>query len=530
MSRCLRSAPGRQASGPEGVLMDKEWESGLTRREVLRGVGTAIGAAAVGAQSGIAQDPPGSAPELCFMTATELVELIRSRRVSVREVLRQHLGRIERINSKVNAICTLVAEQALEQAAAADEALAHRAAAGPLLGLPIAIKDLASTKGIRTTFGSLAYKDFIPDQDDLFVTRLKGAGAIVIGKTNTPEFGAGSQTFNRVFGITRNPYDLTRTCGGSSGGAAAALACGMIPIADGSDLGGSVRNPPNFCNVVGLRPSPGRIPRYPNRQPWNTLPVLGPMARSVRDVALLLSVMAGPDPRDPISLEEAGARFSAPLERSFKGARLAFSPDLGQFPVQREVTDVIEKALPAFRDLGCEVERAHPDFSGAAEIFQVLRARDYAFSYREDLEKNRHLLKDTVIWNIEQGLKLSALDVSHAQAQRAALYHRVRDFLDRFQFLLLPVSQVVPFPVEVEWVREINGIKMETYIDWMKSCSFITLTGLPAMSVPCGFTPGGLPVGLQIVGRRHQEFEVLQLGFAFEQATRFAMRHPAMAA
>ncbi|MBM3791432.1 MAG: hypothetical protein FJW35_13950, partial [Acidobacteria bacterium] len=454
--------------------MDDKHGLDRTRRDLLRGVGAALGAAAASkaaTTAGGAQSAAGSAPELCFRTATELVGLIRSGQASVREVLRQHLDQIERVNPRVNAICTLVADQAMAQAGKADEALARGERGGPLFGLPVAIKDLVSTRGIRTTFGSLVYKDFVPAEDDLFVERLKSAGAIVIGKTNTPEFGAGSQTFNKVFGITRNPYDLSRTSGGSSGGGAAALACGMIPIADGSDLGGSVRNPPNFCNVAGLRPSPGRVPRYPSRNPWNTLPVLGPMARTVQDAALLLSVMAGPDPRDPISLPEPGSVFLAPLERSFRGTRLAYSPDLGQFPVQKAVTDVIEKALPVFRDLGCDVEQSHPDFRDAAEIFQVLRASDYAFSRGAELEKHRDLLKDTVVWNIEQGLKLSALDVSRAQALRAALYQRVREFLERCRFLLLPVSQVAPFPVEVEWVREINGVRMETYIDWMKSCS-----------------------------------------------------------
>jgi len=469
-------------------------------------------------------------PELCFQTACELVRLVRTRQVSIREVLQQHIAQIERVNPKVKGICTFEPGPALADAARADEALAHGNEAGPLCGLPIAIKDLALTRGMRTTFGSLVFSDFVPDQDELFVQRIRDAGALVIGKTNTPEFGAGSQTFNRVFGATRNPYDPTKTCGGSSGGGAVALACGMVPIADGSDHGGSLRNPPSFCNVVGFRPSPGRVPRYPNPQPRYTLPVLGPMARNVRDAALLLSVMAGPDARDPLSIAESGDRFRAPLERDFKGARLAYSPDLGRFPVEQAVTDVIEQALPVFDDLGCVVERDHPDFSGAAEIFQVLRADSFAATHRDLLEQHRELLKDTVVWNIEKGLKLSARDVADAQSRRAALYHRVREFLERYQFLLLPVSQVVPFPIEVEWVREINGLKMATYIDWMMSCSFITLTELPALSVPCGFTREGLPVGLQMVGGHRRDFEILQLGHAFEQATRHGMRRPGLAA
>jgi len=470
-----------------------------------------------------------SATELCFKTATELVELVRQREVSVRQVVMAHLEQIEQVNPQVNAVCTLVPDRALQQAEQADEALARGARPGPLFGLPIAVKDLVSTRGIRTTLGSPIYQDFVPGYDELFVERLKAAGAIVIGKTNVPEFGAGSQTFNPIFGATRNPYVLSKTCGGSSGGGAVALACGMIPIADGSDVGGSVRNPPSFNNVVGLRPSPGRIPRYPNDQPWSTLGVFGPMARTVRDAALLLSVMAGPDPRDPISISEEATQFREPLDRDLRGCRIAWSRDLGQFPVQTAVVETIEKALPAFEDLGCQIEEAHPDFTGAAGIFEVLRAQSFAFGRANDFETHRDLLKDTVVWNIEQGRKLSGLEISRAQAQRAALFQRVREFFERYDFLLLPVSQVVPFPIEVEWVRQINGIEMETYIDWMKSCSLITLTEHPAMSVPCGFTVEGLPVGLQIVGRFRREIEVLQLAYAFEQATRWGERRPAVA-
>lgn len=470
-----------------------------------------------------------NAPELCFKTATELAELIRQREVSVREVVTAHLEQVERTNPQVNAICTLVPDSALQRADQADEALARGAHPEALYGLPIAIKDLVNTKGIRTTLGSPIYQDFVPDQDELFVERLKRAGAIVIGKTNVPEFGAGSQTFNSVFGATRNPYDLTKTCGGSSGGGAVALACGMIPLADGSDVGGSVRNPPSFNNVVGLRPSPGRIPRYPNDQPWSTLGVLGPMARTVRDAALLLSVMAGPDPRDPLSISEDPALFRGPLSRDLRGCHLAWSRDLGQFPVQKAVVETIEQTLPVFSDLGCEIDEAHPDFSGAAEIFQVLRAQSFAFGLAKEIEAHRDLMKDTVVWNIEQGMKLTGLEISRAQAQRAALFQRVREFFEQYDFLLLPVSQVVPFSIEEEWVHEINSIEMDTYIDWMQSCSLITLTEHPAMSVPCGFTPDGLPVGVQIVGPFRREIEVLQLANAFEQATRLGDTRPPVA-
>jgi len=441
------------------------------------------------------------------------------------------LSQIKRVNPKVNAICTFVGEEAaLRAAKEADSRLSKGAAPGPLHGFPHAVKDLALTRGLRTTYGSRIYKDFVPGQDALFVERLKAAGAIIIGKTNAPEFGAGSQTFNEVFGATLNPYDLTKTCGGSSGGAAVALACGMVPLADGSDLGGSLRNPASFCNVVGFRPSPGRVPTYPNALAWNTLSVEGPMARSVQDVAFLLSVMAGPDPRVPISIDDPGWLFSRPLQRDFRGTRIAWSRNLGKYPVQPVVNEVCDKARATFAQLGCNVEDGSPDFSDADEIFQVLRAWSYAQSRSEDLKKYRDLMKDTVIWNTEQGLKLTGLDVSHAEAKRTMLFHRVREFMERYEYLILPVSQVPPFSVQTDWVREINGVKMQTYIDWMASCYAITITGLPAISISCGFTPDGLPIGLQIVGRHHHDFEVLQLAHAFEQATQYGKTRPSIAA
>ena len=466
---------------------------------------------------------------LVFESAGELVRSIAERDVSVQEVMAAHLDQIERVNPKVNAICTLVADQAMGQAREADRALARGRNPGPLYGLPIAIKDLTPTKGIRTTYGSPIYQDNVPGEDTLFVERLKHAGAIVIGKTNTPEFGAGSHTFNRVFGATRNPYDLDKTAGGSSGGAAVALACGMIPLADGSDLGGSVRNPAGFNNVVGLRPSPGRIPRYPRDEAWDTLAVVGPMARTVGDVALMLSVMSGPDTRDPISIAETPSYAGDLNGMDLAGTRVAWSKDLGQFPVQRIITDVIERALPSFADMGCTVSEDYPDCSGAAEIFHTLRAQSFAAGHAGDLRKHRDLIKETVIWNTERGLELSAEDVSRAQTERAALYHRFREFFERYDFLLLPVSQVTPFPVETEWVREIEGVKMETYIDWMKTCSLITLTGHPAMSVPCGFTADGLPVGIQIVGRHRGEEELLKFAHSFEQVMDLRGRHPKIA-
>jgi len=468
--------------------------------------------------------------DICFKDAVELAGLIRNRELSATEVMTAFLSQIERVNPKVNAICTFVGEEAaLRAAKEADERVARGCTPGPLHGLPHAVKDLVPTAGIRTTFGSRIYKDFVPDSDALIVERLKAAGAIIIGKTNTPEFGAGSHTFNEVFGATLNPYDLTRTCGGSSGGAAVALACGMVPLADGSDIGGSLRNPAGFCNVVGFRTAPGRVPVYPSTPGSSALSVEGPMARTVQDAAFLLSVIAGPDPRAPVSIDEPGLVFSKPLERDFRGTRIAWSRNLGRYPVQPVVNQVCDKARSAFASIGCQVEDGEPDLRDADEIFQVLRAWSYAQTRGEDYKRHRDLIKDTVVWNIEQGLKLSSADVERAEAKRTQLVQRVIEFMQRYEFLVLPVSQVPPFPVEVDWVREINGIGMETYIDWMGTCYAITVTELPAISVPCGFTNDGLPIGLQIVGRHQREFDVLQLAFAFEQATQYGKTRPSIA-
>ena len=467
--------------------------------------------------------------ELCFREATALAALIQRREVSITDVVRAHLTQIERVNPRVNAIVTLTAERALADAREKDAALARGVASGPLHGLPVAHKDLVSTRGIRTTYGSPIYRDHVPDVDALIVERLRAAGVVTIGKTNTPEFGAGSQTFNEVFGRTLNPYDTTKTCGGSSGGAAVALACGMVPIADGSDMGGSLRNPAAFSNVVGFRPSPGRVPLWPTETAWFTFMVQGPMARTVADVALLLSAMAGPDPRSPIAIREPGDRFRAPLDRDFRGVRIAWSPTLGGLPIDRRVRAVLEGRRASFVELGAIVEDADPNLSDAGEIFQVWRAWAFAVRYGALLTAHRHQMKDTVIWNIEQGLKLTARDVGEAELKRTALFHRMRTFMERYEFVVAPVTQVPPFDVTQPYVTEIEGVRMATYIDWMRACSDITVTGHPAISVPGGFTIEGLPVGVQIIGRHQDDWSVLQLAHAFEQATAFSKQRPAIA-
>ncbi|MCZ6474615.1 MAG: amidase [SAR324 cluster bacterium] len=464
---------------------------------------------------------------LCFHSAVDLARMIRGKKVSAVEVMEAHLAQIARINPKVNAIVTMADEgQLLDQAAQADAAVAKGAETGPLHGLPLGVKDLVLTAGMRTTYGSRIYKDLVPGHDGLIVEREKAAGAIIVGKTNTPEFGAGGQTFNEVFGVTPNPYDLGKTCGGSSGGSAVALACGMLPLANGSDFGGSLRNPAAFCNVVGMRPSPGRVPVWPAKLGWFTLSVQGPMARTVGDLALYFSAIAGPDARAPIAIAEPPSLFAQPLQRDFKGVRIAWSRDLGYLPVDPVITQVCDAQRAVFEQLGCQVEDAHPDLQGASDVFKTLRAWRFALERGEELKEYRHLMKDTVIWNTEQGFKLDGPTVAKAEARRTEFYHRMREFLEDYEYLVLPCNPIPPFPVEQKTVTEIGGVKMATYVDAGALRHVITIVGNPAISVPCGFTPEGLPVGLQIVGRHQKDFELLQIAHAFEQATQFHLRRP----
>ncbi len=451
---------------------------------------------------------------------------MRRKELSAREVLEAHLAHIARVNPQVNAIVTLAADQAREQALLADEAAARGEFTGPLHGLPIAHKDLAETRGMRTTFGSQIFKDYVPDFSTLLVERAQQAGAITIGKTNTPEFGAGSQTYNPIFGATRNPWDLSKTCGGSSGGAAVALACGMLPIADGSDFGGSLRNPASFCSVVGFRPSPGRVPNVPSRNAWSPLSVVGPMARNVQDVALFLSAIAGPDARAPLSIHESGARFAGPLEFDCRGLRVAWCANFAALPFDRRVSEVVNSQRQTFEALGCITEDADPDFSGADEAFKTLRALSFYQQYNSLLGQQ---MKRTVVDEIERGARLVGPEIARAETQRSQLFARMGEFMTRYDFLVLPVVQVPPFDIEQEYVTEIAGQRMESYVDWMRSCYFISMTALPAISVPAGFTAEGLPVGLQIVGRHHGDFGVLQIAHAYEQATGISHHLPPLA-
>ncbi|TWP33803.1 amidase [Leekyejoonella antrihumi] len=465
--------------------------------------------------------------DLCFLDARELAGMLRRKEVSAREVVTAHLDQIGRVNPQVNAIVTLTAEQAFADAAAADDRLAAGERIGPLHGMPFAFKDTDDTVGVRTTYGSPLFADHVPERDELVVGRVKAAGAITLGKTNVPEFAAGSHTFNEVFGVTRNPYDLSRSAGGSSGGAAAALACGMVPLADGSDMGGSLRNPASFCNVVGFRPSPGRVPTWPNADPWSTMAVQGPLGRTVADAALLLSVQAGPDARSPIAIEQPGKAFAGPLEQDLCGLRVAWSPDLGgAVPVDQAVTDVLTPQVKVFEELGCRVELDCPDLTGAEEVFRTLRARLFDRGLGVHLDEHPNQVKASIAWNINEGRKLTVADLNRAHSLHAALFHRVREFFGQYDLLLLPVSQVVPFDATLEYPTRVAGQPQRSYLDWMRSAYLISATGCPALSVPAGLTPAGLPVGLQIVGPHHADLAVLRAGHAFQSALPSPTRPP----
>jgi amidase len=469
-----------------------------------------------------------SASDLCFVPAVDLLRLYRARKVSPLEVMQAVLARIDQLNPKLNAYVTLARESALAEARKATAALKRRTAMPPLYGIPVSIKDLTPTKSLRTTWGSKIFEHHLPEEDALIVQRLKGAGAIVVGKTNTPEFGAGGNTFNAVFGATRNPWNPALTCGGSSGGAGVALATGMGPLAQGSDTGGSLRTPAAFCGVVGFRTTPGLVPYYPKALVWDLIGVTGPMARTVADVALMLSVIAGPDDRAPLSYDMDTRQFVAATKRpSIEGWRVAWTPDLnGLIPVDAEVAAVAERAVRVFRSLGAKVEHACPDFSEVNEIVLGTRGLSMVANYAHHLSDWKDQMQRGLVWNIEQGLSLTPAEIGRAEKLRTQLWQRVRAFLETRDLLILPTVAVPPFPVEQPYPTEINGKPLDNYTQWFFLTYGITLTGLPAISVPCGFTRGGLPVGLQIVGRRRQEAAVLRAAAAFEAAAPWADKIP----
>jgi len=464
-----------------------------------------------------------------YLSAIELRARLQRRELSARELMNATYDRINALNPRLNALVNLLPrDQALTLADAADAKIAC-GENGALLGLPMAPKDAEDAQGFPTTMGFVPFKDRIARHDGLMVARLKAAGALMIGKSNMPEFGLGSHTFNRVFGHTFNPWDVSRTPGGSSGGAAVALATGMLPIADGSDMGGSLRNPASFCNVVGLRPSIGRVPDDTQALGWFArISTKGPMGRTVADAALLLSVQTGPASGDPLSLHGPIAAYNSTLTRDLTGMRVAFSPDLG-LPVDPAVRKVLAQVPQLMTSLGCHVDLAAPDLSGAMEIFNVQRAAALAVTgrvFERVLPDWRQHAKDTVIWNIEQGLALSAEAIITSEVARTRLYRRVAKFFETYDALLLPAAQVPPFDATLDWVHEIDGVPMPTYLDWMRVCCMLSVTGLPAISVPAGFTDDGLPIGVQIVGRPQGDLELLQIAHAVETATGWYRYHP----
>ncbi len=452
--------------------------------------------------------------ELWQRRAVDLATMLSTGEVSAREVLDAHLARIDEVNGAVNAIVTLSLDRATDDAARADDAHAAGRSLGVLHGLPTAHKDLAATAGIRTTQGSPIFADAVPDADELMIERVRAAGCVTVGKTNTPEFGAGSHTFNAVFGATRNPWHPGRSAGGSSGGAAVALAAGMVPLADGSDLGGSLRNPASFNGVVGMRPTPGLVPTWPTADPWDPLPTEGPMGRCAADVALLLGAMAGPHPRSPF--RSTGGPFG-PLDHwSASGLRVAWSVDAGGLPVERVVREALAGLPERLGAHGALVVDAFPDLAGAALVFRVLRAVGFERNLGELYDARPHDLKDTIRWNIELARSFTAVDVAHALRDRGRLQLRVLEFFEHHDVLALPTVQVEPFPVELDWVHEIEGVHFDDYLEWMRSCTDITVTGCPAVSVPCGMTPDGLPVGVQLVAAPGNDLLLLRLAHALD--------------
>jgi amidase len=492
----------------------------LTRREFLALVpGAAVANSIDNTESG--------SDHICYLSLRDLAHLIRTRKLSAREVMAAHLAQIRLWNPRLNAIVAkLDDDTCLLLADAADARAARGEPLGALHGLPWAFKDLDAAVGFPWTRGSPIFRNDRPMADSVLVERLRQAGVVPIGKTNTPEFGMGSQTYNDVYGTTVNPYDLTKTAGGSSGGAASSVASGMLPGADGSDLGGSLRNPANFNNVVGFRPTVGLVPTAPSTLPFFGFAVKGPIARSVSDIAYVLAAMAGPDPRDPDCASSTPSVFAGNLERSFKGVRVAWCPDLGGLPLDHRVRSVLESQRHTFEALGCIVEEAHPDLASAEEVFLTMRAFRSWTNLGPLLGKHRTEFKPEAIQEIEDGARLSTSQLSAAMVRHGQLVEKMRVFQDTYPFVLSAVNQVPPFDASLHWPTEIEGVAMDHYIAWMKSAYWITTTFHPAISVPAGFTPEGLPVGVQIVGRHHDDLGVLQMAFAFEKATGIGKRRP----
>lgn len=460
------------------------------------------------------------------LDALELSQTIRRRELSCREVMKAYLSHIGQVNPQVNAIVSLQEEDdLLRQADARDEELRQGICQGVLHGVPQAVKDLALTKGIRTTMASPIFKDYVPTEDAIIVERVKASGAIIIGKTNTPEFGLGSQTFNNVFGVTRNAYDQRMAAGGSSGGAAVALALRMLPVADGSDMMGSLRNPAAFNNVYGFRPSLGRVPRGPAGEVfYQQFSVEGPMGRTVQDLALLLSIQAGYDERDPISLQNDPDVFTLPLEHDMRGRTIGWLGDLGGYlPMEDGILELGRQALNKCEDIGCHVDECKLGFAPERlwDTWLTMRAFLVAGKQRplyQDPDK-RAMMKPEAVWEVERGMQLSAADVYGAAEVRTAWYKAVCELFRRYDYLAMPAAQVFPFPAEIHWPRSIGNCTMDTYHRWMECVIPASLVGVPAISMPAGFGSQGLPTGIQIIGRPQGDLDVLRLARAYEQAT-----------
>jgi amidase len=473
-----------------------------------------------------------STEDLCFTPAVELREMLQAKAISPVELMQAFLARIDEVNPVINAYCTLVPEMALEAARKAESTIMQGDEGGLLTGIPVSIKDVVPTAGIRTTYGSKLYENLVPSEDALVVERLKEAGGIIVGKTNTPEFAAGGSTFNQVFGITRNPWNTDFTVGGSSGGAAAAVAAGIGPLAQGSDLGGSLRQPASFCGVVGFRPSPGRVPRYPYELNWDDQSVQGPIARTIADTALFLDAMSGPDGRSPVSLPKETPPFlQAAQKPEARNLKIAWSDNLNLMPVDPVVLKEARKAIDVFRGLSCEVVEDCPDLSGAKETALTLRGVRFVALYGEKYQNDpefRRWVNPLVTGNIEQGLKLSVQEIAWAHRQRSEIWVKAKEFFDRYDLMLTPTAPIPPFNAEMKFPTEIAGKPMEHYLDWAMLTYSITMTGHPAISMPCGWTEKGLPIGVQIVGRHHGETALLKAAAAYEQAAPWAGKRPSL--
>ncbi|GAB4172917.1 MAG: amidase family protein [Thalassobaculales bacterium] len=448
---------------------------------------------------------------LIRLTAVEAVAKLKAGEVSPLDLIDAAAARIAEVEPAVNALPTLCLDRARDRAAAAgrDSLLA---------GLPLAIKDLTAVEGVRTTHGSPIFKDHVPAHSDAVVRRLEDNGGLVIAKSNTPEFGAGANTFNEVFGATRNPWDTRMSAAGSSGGAAVALATGTVWLAHGSDTGGSLRTPAAFNGVVGLRPSPGRVVRGPRGLPFATLPVDGPMGRTVADTALMLDAMVGLDAEDPLAMEAPEYSFLAAVRQARPPRRVAWSRDLGITVTDPEVAAICEAAARRFEEMGAVVEEAAPDLHDVHDIFQVQRAAHFAAAFMTHLEQRREMLKPEMVWNVEKGLKLTAAEIGRAELARAALVRRAFKFMQGYDLLVCPTAIVPPYPVEERYVARVGDHAFETYIDWIAITYAVTVTALPAVSIPAGLTAGGLPVGLQIVGQPRGEAGLLAAASLLEQA------------